>query len=184
LFVAKEAQGWSESSLFNARGAMEFQQASQHTEYRCEGNGGLTKHNVVADERDMIGVHSTYRQPQQDVYVYRVRDSVQSLRRVFLDYKIDQRSARTARLLQYAHAQLHDEHSFSYAYESRVSPVPWKVLLSGYVPDYLYQLDRIDTTRPFAELEKLSHVNRRAHEAGKDPAFSQRIREGLPLPVP
>jgi hypothetical protein len=31
-----------------------------------------------------------------------------------------------------------------------------KVLLSGHVPDSLYQLDRIDTAKPFAELEKLS----------------------------
>jgi len=60
----------------------------------------------------------------------------------------------------------------------------WKILLSGYVPDYLYELGRIDTTRPFAELEKLSRVNERAHAADNDPAFSRRIREGLPLPPP
>ena len=59
----------------------------------------------------------------------------------------------------------------------------WKVLLSGYVPDYLYDLGRIDTSVPFAELEKLSHVNQRARAADKDPLFSQRIREGLPLPA-
>ena len=60
----------------------------------------------------------------------------------------------------------------------------WKVLLSGYVPDYLYDLGRIDTSRPFAELEKISHVNARAHAAGKDAAFSQRNRDGLPMPPP
>jgi hypothetical protein len=54
-----------------------------------------------------------------------------------------------------------------------------KVLLSGYVPDYLYELGRIDTSRPFAELEKLA----RAHAAVNDPVFSQRIREGLPMPA-
>ena len=58
----------------------------------------------------------------------------------------------------------------------------WKVLLSGYVPDYLYDLGRLDTARPFAELEKLSLVNARAHAADRDPAFSQLIREGLPNP--
>jgi hypothetical protein len=35
---------------------------------------------------------------------------------------------------------------------------------------------------PFAELEKVSLVNPRAHAADKDPDFSQRIREGLPKP--
>ena len=48
----------------------------------------------------------------------------------------------------------------------------WKILLSGYVLDYLYELGGIDTAKPFAELEQLSHVNARAHAADKDPAFS------------
>ena len=58
----------------------------------------------------------------------------------------------------------------------------WKVLLSGYVPDYLYELGRLDNTRPFVELERISRVNDRARAAGEDAAFSQRIREGLPNP--
>jgi hypothetical protein len=37
---------------------------------------------------------------------------------------------------------------------------------------------------PFAQLEKLSRVNERVHAADKDPTFSQRIREGLPVPRP
>ena len=41
---------------------------------------------VVADERDVIGVRTTYRQPQEDVYVYRTTRPLQKLRRVFLDY--------------------------------------------------------------------------------------------------
>jgi hypothetical protein len=61
-------------------------------------------------------------------------------------------------------------------------PMSWKILLSGYLPDYLYELGRLDTSKPFAELEKMSHVNARAHAADKDPEFSQRIREGLPRP--
>ena len=60
----------------------------------------------------------------------------------------------------------------------------WEILLSGYLPDYLYDLGRLDTARPFAELEKLSRVNERARAADKEPAFSQRIREGLPAPPP
>jgi hypothetical protein len=55
--------------------------------------------------------------------------------------------------------------------------------VSGYVPDYLYELGRLDTSRPFAELEKISRVNTRAHAAEKDAAFSEKIREGLPKPA-
>jgi hypothetical protein len=59
----------------------------------------------------------------------------------------------------------------------------WKLLLSGYLPDYLYELGRLDTSQPFAELEKISRVvNARAHGADNDEKFSQRLRDGLPLP--
>jgi hypothetical protein len=63
-------------------------------------------------------------------------------------------------------------------------PFSWKILLSGYVPEYLYGLGRLDRSRPFPELQRISRVNERASAAGRDPAFSQRIREGLPLPKP
>src|SRR5574341_2272277 len=43
---------------------------------------------VVADERDVIGVRTTYRQPQEDVYVYRTRAPLKNIRRIFLDYEI------------------------------------------------------------------------------------------------
>src|SRR5262249_20731181 len=41
---------------------------------------------VVADERDVIGVRTTYRQPQEDVYIYRVRAPLANIRSIFLDY--------------------------------------------------------------------------------------------------
>jgi hypothetical protein len=63
-------------------------------------------------------------------------------------------------------------------------PLSWKILLSGYVPAYLYELGRLDKTMPFVQLEKLSRVNERAHAADPDPTFSRRIREGLPVPRP
>src|SRR5262249_21922304 len=60
----------------------------------------------------------------------------------------------------------------------------WKVLLSGYVPAYAYQLGRLDTSLPFAELRQRSHINARAQAAYDAPDFSQQIRVGLPRPQP
>jgi hypothetical protein len=40
----------------------------------------------------------------------------------------------------------------------------------------VYELGRLDQSLPFAELERRSLVNARAHGAERDPAFSQRIR--------
>jgi hypothetical protein len=59
-------------------------------------------------------------------------------------------------------------------------PFSWKILLSGYVPEYLYEMGKLDTSLPFAELKQQSRINDRARAADQDPAFSQRIRAGLP----
>jgi hypothetical protein len=140
---------------------------------------------VVADERDVIRVRTTYRQPQEDVYVYRTRAPLKNIRRIFLDY-VKTMNELHARPVYYN--TLTTNCTTSILFHTRMNPgsppMSWKVLLSGYVPDYLYELGKIDTTKPFPELEKLSRVNERAHAADKDPAFSQRIREGLPKPAP
>ncbi|MGZ9261308.1 MAG: Lnb N-terminal periplasmic domain-containing protein [Candidatus Binatia bacterium] len=140
---------------------------------------------VVADERDVVGVRATYRQPQEDVYIYRARGPLQNVRRIFLDYI---KSINELRERPSYYNTLTTNCTTSILFHTRMNPesppMSWKVLLSGYVPDYLYDLGRIDTSRPFAELEKLSHVNARAHAAGRDATFSQRIRQGLPMPAP
>jgi Domain of unknown function (DUF4105) len=62
-------------------------------------------------------------------------------------------------------------------------PLNWRVLLSGYFPEYVYDLGSLDTSMPFAELKAVSLINDRAHAADQDPDFSERIREGLPRPA-
>jgi uncharacterized protein DUF4105 len=139
---------------------------------------------VVADERDVIRVRTTYRQPQEDVYVYRVRAPRENIRRGFLDYM---KTINEMRERPKFYNTLTTNCTTTIAAHTRVNleapPLSWKTLLSGYLPEYVYQLGRLDTTRPFAELERLSWVNARAHAADQDPAFSQRIREGLPKPT-
>ena len=140
---------------------------------------------VVADERDVIRLRTNYRQPQEDVYVYRTKAPIKNIRRIFLDYikSINELRARPS-----YYNTLTTNCTTTILMHTRMNPesppLSWKILLSGYVPDYLYELGRIDTSQPFAELEKLSLVNARAHRADKDPAFSQRIRDGLPVPAP
>ena len=57
-------------------------------------------------------------------------------------------------------------------------PFSWKILVSGYVPEYLYETGRLDNSVPFPELTRRAHVNARAHAADAAADFSQRIREG------
>jgi hypothetical protein len=69
---------------------------------------------------------------------------------------------------------------------TRVNPgkrtYSWKVLLSGYTPLYAYELGRLDTSLPFDELKRRSHINTAARAGDQAADFSQRIRAGLPKP--
>jgi hypothetical protein len=57
------------------------------------------------------------------------------------------------------------------------------VLLSGYFPEYAYELGSLDTSMPFTELKARSLINDQAHAADQAPDFSARIRDGLPRPL-
>jgi hypothetical protein len=69
---------------------------------------------------------------------------------------------------------------------TKVNPGPhrfsWKILLSGYAPEFVYENGILDTRIPFEELRRRSYVNPVAEAAGLGPDFSQRIRADLPRP--
>lgn len=56
----------------------------------------------------------------------------------------------------------------------------WKVLASGYSPEYAYENGRLDRSPPFEALKERSHINAAARAADRAPNFSRRIRAGLP----
>ena len=136
---------------------------------------------IVGDERDLIGVRTTYRQPQEDVYVYRLHVPRENLKRVFLDYVKTMNDMKEHPVF---YNTLTTNCTTGIAMHAKVNPGSppwsWKILLPGYVPQYIYELGRLDTSVPFGELEKRSWVNTRAHAAGKAPDFSQRIRMAAP----
>lgn len=139
---------------------------------------------VVADERDLIRLRTNYRKdPPEDVYLYRIRAPAENARRLFLDYV---REINSLAQKPEFYNTLTTNCTTSILTHTRVNPnhVPlsWKILLSGYVPQYLYEQDRIDTSLPFEELKRRSHVNAAAQAADQAADFSQRIRVGLPNP--
>jgi len=137
---------------------------------------------IVADERDVIRVRTNYRKsPPEEVYLFRVAGTPERARRLFLDYIKDINEIRehprfyntlttncTTMIL--AHAAVNVGHL----------PYSWKVMLSGYAPEYAYDQGRLDRSMPFEELMRRSHINAAAQAADKDPDFSKRIRAGLP----
>jgi hypothetical protein len=137
---------------------------------------------IVADERDVIRVRTNYRKsPPEEVHLFRVVGPAENSRGVFLDYMRDMNELRehprfyntvttncTTMIL--AHTTVNPGHI----------PYSWKILFSGYAPEYAYDQGRFERSLPFEELKRRGHINRVAQEADKAPDFSQRIRIGVP----
>ena len=141
---------------------------------------------VVADERDVIRLRTNYRRdPPEDVYVYRAQAPIENARRLFLAYmeKINALKARPE-----FYNSLTTNCTTNIWMNTHVNPdhIPfsWKILLSGYVPEYLYERGLLDNSVPFAELQRRSHVNARAQAADAASDFSRRIRENDLTTVP
>ncbi len=140
---------------------------------------------IVADERDVLRLRTNYRKnPPEQVYLYRLQGAPQqNARRLFLEYlnKINRLNDApkfyntlldNCTTVIWLNARINPEHL----------PFSWKILLSGYVPEYLYESKRLDTQIPFSELQKQAHINSRAQAADQAPDFSTRIRTAIEKP--
>ena len=139
---------------------------------------------IVADERDVIRLRTNYRKdPPEEVYLYRLRPPKENARRLFLEYirKINELHEKPA-----FYNTLLDNCTTAIWFNTRVNPghlpFSWKILLSGYVPEYLYESHGLATRLPFEELQKQAHINSVAQAADQAPDFSQRIRERIEKP--
>ena len=64
----------------------------------------------------------------------------------------------------------------------RFRPDSWRLVVNGYLPDYLYENGALTTRVALAELKRLAHIGERAKAADRSPDFSARIRDGVPTP--
>jgi hypothetical protein len=140
---------------------------------------------VVADERDVIGVRTNHRNPEEQVYVLRTRMALDNGQKLFLEYvrRINKlhdtpqfyntlTTNCTTQVLDQVKALGTDAH------------YDWKILLSGYVPEYLYEADILMPATPLDEIMRRSLVNEKSKKFAGDPNFSLLIRKGVPRPIP
>jgi hypothetical protein len=136
---------------------------------------------IVADERDVIRLRTNYRKdPHEQVYLYRLQGPLENARRLFLKYmkKINELNVKPA-----FYNTLLDNCTTAIWLNTRINPkhlpFSWKILLSGYVPQYLYESERLDSRVPFSELQEQAHINSRAQAADKSGNFSALIRADM-----
>jgi hypothetical protein len=138
---------------------------------------------VVAEERDVIALRTNYRQPNEQVYVLRTQIALENARKLFLDYINSMNKLRdhpkfyntlttncTTQVLQ---------HVWAFGSDARYN---WQILMSGYVPEYLYANDTLMPGLALEEIMSRSLVNARANSIRLDENFSKLIRESVPRP--
>jgi uncharacterized protein DUF4105 len=142
----------------------------------------FTLYYAVGDERDIVRLRTNYRKdPPERVYLYRLRGSQAAARKLLLEYL-----EHINELKEHAkwYNTITSNCTTSIWVMTRLNPghVPfsWKILLSGYVPEYLYEQGKLDTGVPFAELQRRAYINARAQAADEAADFSQRIRADEP----
>lgn len=135
---------------------------------------------VVADERDVIGLRTNYRRaPPEDVYLYRLHAPLENGRRLFLEYM---HNINALKERPEFYNSLTTNCTTRIWMSSRVNaehlPFSWKILASGYVPEYLYEYGRLaDRGLSFAETQRRALINARANAVEGNRDFSARIRE-------
>ena len=137
---------------------------------------------LAADERDVIRVRTNYR--GEDVYLYPLRTPRERMRRALLEYT--ESMNRLAMVPEFYNAgtgnctttiRTNMEHM------GVSMPFDWRFLLNGYLNDLLYEKNVIDTSRPLKVVKASSLIDARAKAGDEAPDFSNRIREGIVVPL-
>jgi Domain of unknown function (DUF4105) len=134
---------------------------------------------VAADERDVVGVRTNVR--GEDVRIYRLRMAPARARSLLLEYIREANDlSREPRFYNSLTTNCSTQ-VFRIVRALRPDlPLDYRILLAGYVPDYVYDRGGLDTSMSFAALRDSSHIRGKANSV--DPDFSLKIREGVPAP--
>jgi len=134
---------------------------------------------VACDERDVIRVRTNVR--GEDDYLYRIRMPVANMRSLFLSYVNEANElARTPRFYNTITVNCT---TLVYQLMKRIVgqlPLDYRLLLSGYLPGYVYKVGGLDTRYPLWELRELGRITERARKSDRSATFSADIREGVP----
>lgn len=137
---------------------------------------------IAADERDIVGVRTFER--GEDVYLYPIRMKPDAMRRLFVSY-VETANA-LVRKPRFYHTVTANCTTIVYRMVRAIVPdLPMdpRILLSGYLPSYLYKIGAIDNRVPLAQWRQWAAIDERAQLSREQAGdFSTAIRAGQPLP--
>jgi hypothetical protein len=134
---------------------------------------------IACDERDVIRVRTNVR--GEDDYLYRLHMPIADVRSLFLAYV--SQANDVARKPRFYNTITANCTTIIYHMMKRIVghlPLDYRLLLSGYLPGYVYKVGGLDTRYSLEELRVLGRITERAKESDRRPTFSADIRAGIP----
>ena len=137
---------------------------------------------IAADERDVVRLRTNVR--GEDVYLYALRLPRAAMRSLFLGYL--QEANQLPETPRFYNTVTVNCTMLVYHMMRRIVghlPFSYRVLFSGYLPQYVYRVGGLDHRYALAELTRLGRVKERALAADQSSTFSKDIRRGVPRPA-
>jgi hypothetical protein len=134
---------------------------------------------IAADERDVVRVRTNVR--GEDDYLYRLAMPAAAMRSLFLGYVEQANSlARTPRFYNTISVNCTTLVYHMMKHITGGLPMSYRVLLSGYMPEYMYSIGHLDSRYSLKELRAFGRITERARMADHSANFSADIRRGVP----
>ncbi|MEP7187277.1 MAG: DUF4105 domain-containing protein, partial [Rhodanobacter sp.] len=133
---------------------------------------------VAADEHDIIRVRTNVR--GEDDYIYPLRMDQATMRGLFLSYV--KAANELAEKPAFYNTITSNCTTIVYGMAKQLDPnLPWDVrlLLTGYLPEYLHEIGAVDQQRSVEELRRRGRITERARNSMPTDDFSRVIREGV-----
>jgi hypothetical protein len=134
---------------------------------------------IAADERDVVRLRTNVR--GEDVYLYRLKMPVSAMRSLFLGY-IDEANSLVGAPRFYNTITVNCT-TLVYLMMKRIVgylPLSFRLILSGYLPEYVYGVGGLDRRFSLQELRARGRITDRAKKADRSRTFSADIRQGIP----
>jgi hypothetical protein len=134
---------------------------------------------IAADERDVIRVRTNVR--GEDDYLYRLQLPQSAMRLLFLGY-VGEANALVDEPRFYNTVTVNCT-TLVYEMMNRIVghlPLDYRLLLSGYLPEYVYGVRGLDQRYSLEDLRRRGRITDRAKQSDRSETFSADIRRGIP----
>jgi Domain of unknown function (DUF4105) len=134
---------------------------------------------IAADEKDVIRVRTNMR--GENDYLYQIRLPMSAMRSLFLAY-VEQANSLVLTPRFYNTISVNCTTLVYHMVKHIVGYLPWdyRLLLSGYLPNYVYSVGGLDARYKLEELRAFGDITDRARQADGSDTFSADIRKGMP----